>query len=305
MEHCDTCTKYLISPEDALLDMKNHTKIIGSGGFGLVKEDVENHTVIKLIYDRITSGGKTLCDKSKDEFFIHNIIYNSTLRLEDLYDFQIPIPLGFYNFGITSDNAKFPCYYKMSKINHVDKNGLYHVIFRNEISRSINRIVGKIYQIPVGPDNPSRGFFATAEYIKNHFDVSLNQLAELMGALYFVITFIAEYDGTDIEYVLGRNDSMNIVLTFLDFGECNKINFDTFDLMNNRYITKIYKNLVDAFDMVLYIDIYFPNDDNPEFPDFVSGYINAYKYYQEIIPEYKNIFAKLIIEEYLNKKMIH
>jgi hypothetical protein len=64
----------------------------------------------------------------------------------------------------------FSCFYIMSKLHNLDRvlgnrNGLYHIL-KNDYSQ-FNKPVGRVYGEPISEFNPSRGFFATYDYIEN------------------------------------------------------------------------------------------------------------------------------------------
>ena len=148
---------------------------------------------------------------------------------------------------------EYSCYYLMTELYPLDKNGLYHII--NDEYEGLNKVVGRLYTEPVSENNPSRGFFGTYSYISNNVLPSnfpdIATLLQYMGYAFGVILFIAELFPRDIEYTLGRDKKGRMCFTVLDFGLTEQFDFTK----NNDILVTSAKYVIDD---LLTIDIYFP-----------------------------------------------
>ncbi len=242
----------------------NYNQIVGSGGFGLVLKN-DKDQVIKLLY----SGS---CGDAKKEFEKNDIIYKTFLSTE--YQLVVPKPLIFNMEQIQRNNIKYSCFYIMTYLHPIllpdQAPVLYHII-NNEYEPIFNKIVGKVYSMPVTDKNPPRGFFASYNYIQtilnrlpNEFKgtlMTINDILEVMGYVFGTIIFGAGYKPIDVEYVLCEMNS-RLAIGILDFGMVEPIDWNLpVDVIGN-----------DIIDNVVDIDLYLPTPGTPEMKIFLRGF---------------------------------
>jgi hypothetical protein len=297
--------------------MKHFTKIIGSGGFGLIVKHKSMPVVMKLLYD----GN---CDDSKIEFEKHYNIYSAfslaskKLSIEysnlasNYKEICVSRPLAFENRKIEMFDKIFACYYLMSFLNPLTLNNnssLYHII-NDEYKSTVDKSLGRVYSLPISENNPSRGFFASYSYITDVIFPSLTEdqkgvlnnidvLIQYMGFSFGLITFVAEYFPKDVEYTLGTTDEGKLCFCVLDFGMTSKLDFN-FDTplgprQRETQLKRIAKDLLNEFD----VDIYFPTEIRQK-ELFLLGMKDSLKLVEKDIlakTEIFNIFSKLIMED--------
>lgn len=259
--------------------MDEYDKIIGSGGFGLVVKSNQTNTVVKLLYSAKS------CEDAQIEYLTHLSIYDNIKQYLSKYQLCISAPIDYENTTIVKFSKEFSCYYRMSYINSFDKNGLYHIILKEENVHMMNKLIGRVYTEPVSSSNPSRGFFATASYLKNllerepsHTKKDLKTVEDLtfrLGLIFALLIFKCHYLPTDAEYVLARNHIGQICVCVLDFGMFSRINFDLKEVLPNKHmfiLNKIVQNLQDIRD----IDLYFPYEDDELYPTFIEGFTEGF-----------------------------
>lgn len=291
------------------IDTSGFTKVLGSGGFGLVLYNPSTNLVAKFIYK--TSD----CEQASIEAGYHRMVYDSFLEWKSVHStdqINIVKPCGYRDAPIVWNNTVFKCSYVMGLIKPVTgRKSLVHIILKNDQSHLFNREIGRVYTEPVSDKNPSRGFFGTCDYITENIlnNPSINSgnirscsdLAHLMGILFGIAVFGAELYPKDAEYVLSSDDNGVLTVTMLDFGMFGKM-----DLINQ-------KNLDDYLTMIKFtiseMDIYFPYEsvvDNPDseeprlFQHLVSGFKQAAEFY---IPRKQNEIVqeslRILLEKFL------
>lgn len=247
--------------------MDDFANIVGSGGFGLVVAHNKKNIVAKFLYE-------SKCADAEKEFKVHSDIYQAfeIVKRQNPAMFSqisIPEPLGYDDEIIIKFGNVFNCYYIMSRLKTINSKGLYHIV--KDSIPMVNKEIGRVYSEPVSAQNPSRGFFASYEYIQtNILDVSpkrgkfknIDDIIRSIGRCFGTIAFIAEYNPQDIEYTLGIMEDQDLIcLCVLDFGAVRPINFSPDAIDDNIYNKKllaISRELEDNID----IDIYFPEDED-------------------------------------------
>nr|QBK87532.1 MAG: hypothetical protein LCMAC201_04430 [Marseillevirus LCMAC201] len=258
-------------------DQSTFNKILGAGGFGVIIKKEDSNIVGKFLIDPKD------CNEAEIEYRKHLAAYEAfkyaQAKTNKYPQLCISRPLDFSNKSQIVMGKRYSCYYLMTELYSVDKNGLYHIVSQQETyQKLLNRVVGKHYDLPVSEENPSRGFFATYDYITenilqssdNTLGVLLNisDLIRYIGYSFGVLLFIAELFPRDVEYVLGRDNNGMLCFTVLDFGMTKRIDFNTNDDMLATLANQIVGDLLD-------VDIYFPVTDELILI-FKEGFTDAY-----------------------------
>ena len=282
---CESCEKIPFN-------IKEYNIVIGSGGNGKIIRHDTRDNVVKLLYNAKT------CSESKHEFDIHKVIfiqlwkymkYNASLEEKKINQLYIATPIDFQDHKITKNGDIYSCGYTMSLIHPIKKNGpLYHIILKKEYERLFNKSVGKIYTEEISEKNPSRGFFASSDYITNNILSSLseevkgdiNNIEDItlrVGFLFSFIIFVCEYNPFDVEYVLCLNNKNVLSVCVLDFGMAHRLNFDVLEIskdIEREKLTTISMNMKNIHDT----DLYFPYFFDKGFESFMKGIEYAFDY---------------------------
>jgi hypothetical protein len=255
--------------------LNTYNQIVGSGGFGLVLKNDKNQ-VIKLLY----SGG---CNDAKKEFEKNKAVYDAFIMRSTHLQLVVPRPLVFNMENVEKNNVNYSCFYIMTYLHPIppltggesEYPVLYHVI-NNEYEPLFNKVVGRVYTLPISDKNPPRGFFASYNYIRKLLEgmdtkykgelQSIENVLEYMGYAFGTILFTSGYKPIDVEYVLCSTDSgKTLAMGILDFGMVEIIDWDqTIESIGN-----------DIIDNVIDIDLYIPTPGSPEMQYFVNGLKNV------------------------------
>jgi mannose-6-phosphate isomerase-like protein (cupin superfamily) len=268
---------------DKELEVDKYTTILGSGGFGLVVYNPSDNMVMKLIYK------ESQCAEASIEAGYHKRVYEKIqewLVKHPKDQINVIKPYGYRDQAIVWNDQFFRCSYVMDLIRPIPGfKSLVHVILKEENKHILNKEVGRIYTQPISKTNPSRGFFATCDYITDNILDRVNKgnirgcndLARLLGLLFGISVFGARVIPKDAEYVLSYNKDL-LTVTMLDFGM-----FVPIDLSKplDSYVSILKYEVAEQ-------DIYFPYqtvegvDDSPEperFKYLSQGVVDAAKYY--------------------------
>ena len=274
------------------LDMSQFNKVLGAGGFGVIIKKKGTNTVGKFLHNA------TKCDEAKVEYQKHLAAYvafqEAQAKTTDYPRLCVSQPIDFKSIPATVMGRDYKCYYLMTELHPLDENGLYHIISQQPLYESLfNKKVGQSYKEPVSDENPSRGFFATYNYLEQNVlkagDFDIPTLIRYMGYAFGVLLFIADLYPRDIEYVLGRNEKKEICFTILDFGLADYVNYED----NEDTLATIANKIVGE---LLEIDIYFPITEDL-IKTFKEGFTDAYNLATP--SKSKNIVYTLVMEEWV------
>ena len=264
--------------------MDNFDEIIGSGGYGLIVGDKK--LVAKLLYKRKD------CSTSKEEYEKQTDIYNTIKAYREDDKICVSKPLAYSMESIEKFNMQFSCFFLMKRLNNLNQvlgtdDGLYHIV--NDEYSHMNKKIGRVYNQPISEENPSRGFFATYSYIQENILNKLprkylgklstiDDILELMGYSFALMTFIAEYYPVDVEYLLGLNSKNKLCFMILDFGMFEKINFGCSSPSESKeHNQECIKNIVSRLQEIIDIEIYYPIE-KENFLPFIKGMNRVKKY---------------------------
>jgi len=165
---------------------------------------------------------------------------------------------------------------------------LYHIILKPGYSESFNKQIGRIWANPVSADNPSRGFYASSDYINNNIlnilsdeikgdIVSINDISKRMGYLFAIAIFGGHCIPKDAEYVLSEKDG-RLCVTLLDFGLFQPIDFSmtlqnellSDDTKKEKRRVMLDETIRFLCEDVMIFELYFPDRDTQEFIPFIT-----------------------------------
>lgn len=259
------------------INITKYNTVLGSGGFGMIISEPSGMNVVKLFYTKDT------CGEMAKEYESFVTAYNA---LEDnpFPQISIPEPKKLDNRNISFKAKSFQCGIEMKRVQPIPimadkKNGMIHIILKEENKRMMNREVGRKYGSPPSEENPSRGFFATGSYIESDILPSLKpeekigittigDIAFRLGYSFALLVAYAELYPNDVEYCLGLIDGIvNVVI--MDFGMCIPIDYT--QPADSIVKMVLHGNGKNVHSTGISADLYFPYSDDPTFPKFAEG----------------------------------
>ncbi len=288
------------------INIKKYTKVIGSGGYGKILSNSEQDTIVKLYYDSKD------CTGLQNEYDMQEKAYQSITNypISQLY---VPRQVEYDNEELIYNGESFLCGIEMEQIKPIPldsitslSNPMIHIILKKDTAK--NQEIGKITTEKISEINPSRGFFASPQWIEENIMVNLSDpqkgeirsitdLAFRMGFSLCNMVCLAEIYPYDVEYCLGfKNNQLS--MNILDFGMAKSINFEE---PEDDIVTKIIdgngKGVVG-----IYSDIYYPEYNSKYATKFIEGIKNCLENYvkddTEINKKKIQIMKKIINAEF-------
>jgi len=274
------------------ISLKNYTKIIGSGGFGLILGDNDNN-VVKLFYT--VKNCASAQSESQTHLSVYQKLQEFVLSSKTNYQIYTSKPYGYRDDKISHLNQEFNCAYLMSYIKPVKIDQTYpyliHLILKEEYINHYNKVVGRVYTSPPGDDNPPRGYFATIDKIASDIIPSIpssirqniNSIEDIVyrfGLLVGICVIGVEIIPIDAEYVFSLDDNNTLVVTILDFGMCERMKLENFpnDSIRERTIDTYVDKL--KYDIST-IDLYFPYTDSALYKYIKDGFRKTSSFFLE------------------------
>ena len=274
---------------------KNYKKIIGGGGFGIVKTGEEppyEGIAVKFLY-------KDKCPNAKLEYLINKAIYSSfhaLLKCQHFPNFSVVKPINFVEDGPVSNG--FSCAVIMERLRFpINPEYAIHIAVNDIVPPS--KINTLIYA-----DKVPRGYFYDfdhiEEIIKKHPFGSIKRMEDVIyriGLLDGICIFGARILPRDAEYVLSIYNEV-LFVTMIDFGM-----FERIDVTPANY-EKIAYNISEAQDDNLY---YYPATEgiplerrNACIDAFMKGMSDAYNCLDisndaSLYNELMNIYSKYYV----------
>lgn len=197
------------------------SNILGAGAFGIVTSNKKS--AVKLFYDRVNC--KTIYDEARIQKKARNL-------LEGIV--HVPRVHTVYSHTTTYRGNQYLCGIAMDRVPLVNTFNVAVHILLGYNQYDIDTEWGRDYTKPVGPNNPSRGFFACAEMLEaiwedeGRSDISIDSVAYTMGVAIarLIMGGIAPYD---MEWIYGGDGQIYLI----DFGMCEERVVDPVAYLNH------------------------------------------------------------------------
>jgi len=262
--------------ENSSLDLNSFTNVLGSGGFGLIASNPRDPTqVIKLFYTQNS------CDAAQFEANLLGRVFVALASVKcGMSQVEVPKPMGFWKDEIAHNGLHFSCAFRMKRVMpppgfHV----LIHIALRSE--GELDKEIGRSGAQPIGPANPSRGFFAVPEYLESYLqkvpsqvkgDIhNVHDLAKRCGFLWATIVLVASVAPLDVEFVLGVDGATNeLAVWALDFNLATSFTDHEKPQDISKMLVYGSKGVAGAG-----MDLYVPPGDSPYFDSWRSGALES------------------------------
>lgn len=248
--------------------------VLGSGGFGRILLHSSGHRVLKVFYDARDSEA-VLREHACLELAWAALSAASTHHCAQL---TCTRPLAVATEWTVLQGQEYLCGIEMVRVEAAlqgVRNGIVHAVLAE--GEGVNREVGRVTAAPVSAaDNPSRGFFASAEYIRDTLLPALSaeqrgavrgldDVALRVGFALSTLVCVAGLLPLDVEYTLGMVDGL-LQVVVMDFGMAERIDWAQPDEAIVRDLL-----LGRGVAMGLDGDIYIPGPGAPAWDAFARG----------------------------------
>lgn len=224
----------------------NNSEILGAGGYGIVFSS--GRKAVKLLYD--LEACKALYKEAKIQErareLLQGIVY-------------VPRIYSYMNHSVRVKNMKYLCGIEMERIPILEEFGEPLHMLLGYDGDDVNQSWGRSSAKPVGPDNPSRGFFAGPDLLEEILaedGLTLEGVAYTMG-----ITLRTLLDGgilpNDLEFIYGGAGRIYLV----DFGLCEFGHADPVEFLKREGSSGIRG------------DIYIPQEGDRGYTEFLEGFL--------------------------------
>ncbi len=190
-----------------IFNISNQSPIIGAGGYGLIIE--KYNYVLKLLYDT------EACRLLQNEATIQERAFQALQGI-----INVPRIISYKWTPKTFRGQSYLCGIAMERAYGLPEydDQLIHMMLGSV--EGLAEYQGRSTSEPVGPTNPSRGFFASTDTLLNIWDDNdsewtIDNVAYIMGRTYRAL-INAGIVPIDLEFVYGSDDKIYC----LDFGLC-------------------------------------------------------------------------------------
>lgn len=266
--------------------------IIGGGGYGTIYGSKKHPDIV------MKTINATFCDCARDEYLMHKKIYDaftSSLICSKIDYISIPEPY-FFTEHIRSHSYKKNCNYFMEKLHLIDGHYI-HICLNDTISKK-DREWRREDDEDIGEDNPTRGFFASEEYIRDLLKrykskLKIQDIIYRMGYLFSMMIFGASIYPIDVEYGLTTREN-EIYISAIDFGIVIPLDFDVKDRVEGNTCNPTDRSMEDIIDSI-FSEIYYTPE--PKYiDDYKRGVTDAFKCFEQTLPKKARIFYEKLIE---------
>lgn len=200
--------------EPDYFNFNNNLTVIGAGGYGLVVDN--NNYIIKLLYN--INDYNALENECMIQLDAAKILNNDidAAKVPHIYSHTIKRK--------TLRGIDYLCGIAMERVLGLPEFGgqLVHLMLGASPGEQLNYYAGSKLDEPIGPDNPSRGYFASREKIIDIWDQrdsqwTIDGAAELIGRTCKLLLNNG-IKPIDLEFVYGLDDNIYVI----DFGLCRR-----------------------------------------------------------------------------------
>ncbi len=228
----------------------NDSEVLGVGGFGIALTHAPNNAV-KLLYD--IEECNALRNEAKLQVVAETLLRNIVRvpKITDVFTEPVIWKGKQYLCGIAMERVPFPEGFDEP----------VHMLLGYHES-DVNQSWGKHIGQPIGPNNPTRGFFASADCMEaiwedeNQVNMTIGNVAYTMGK-----ALRALIDGgivpVDLEWLYSNNE-----IWLIDFGLCRfgKVDPATFFFQNGKE--------------GLYSELYTPKEGDKGYTEYFAGFFH-------------------------------
>ena len=229
--------------------------LLGVGGFGIALSHVPNNAV-KLLYD--VDQCKALIEEAQLQIAAKKLLDAKGIPV------RVPRISAVLTEPVVWKGTPYLCGIAMERVQ--PPHGFtdpVHIILGEDDS-DLNQHWGKTISKPVGPNNPSRGFFASGDFLEDLWE-SEGRLHTVESVAYTMgVALRALVDGgivpVDLEWIYGGDGNIHLI----DFGLCRfgRVDPTTFFYKKGREGPAS--------------EIYNPHEGDYGWPEFVEGYFGKH-----------------------------
>lgn len=221
------------------------SEILGAGGYGIIFSS--DRKAVKLLYDLNACRGLYREAKLQE-------------RARELLDGIVRVPriYSYMDHSILVNETPYLCGIEMERIPILSEFGEpLHMLLGYNDPDDINKSWGRATEVPIGSDNPSRGFFAGPDLVEEILEadeLTLEGLARIMGTALRKLL-----DGgilpNDLEWIYGGGGRIYLV----DFGLCKFGSMNPVEFLNSSWVRR---------------DIYIPHEGDRGHIEFLEGFLD-------------------------------
>jgi hypothetical protein len=225
----------------------NSSEILGAGGYGIVFSS--GRKAVKLLYD---------LDACKDLYREAKLQERARELLEGIV--RVPQIYSYMNHSVLVKGTQYLCGIEMERIPVLPEfDEPLHMLLGFSDPDEVNRSWGRSIAKPVGPENPSRGFFAGLDLLEEILEadgLTLEGVAATMG-----IALCTLLDGgilpNDLEWIYGGSRRIYLI----DFGLCEFGTAEPEEFLNRQGSSGLRG------------DIYIPQKEDRGYREFLEGFL--------------------------------
>lgn len=230
--------------------LHDESPFLGIGGYGIVFQD--RNTAIKLLHN---------IDKCQELAHEANIQQTARKVLKKT-DIKVPRILDTSTYPVQYKTKSYLCGIAMDAVPLVNEfDEQVHIILGQNDTSDLDESWGQTIGYPVNPENPTRGFFASPDFLEDLWKErqskwSLETVAFTMGqGLRLLLD--AGIMPDDVEWIYGGDDS----IWLLDFGHCWRGTISPLDYLTANGMSGLAS------------DIYVPHKGQRGYTEFLQGFL--------------------------------
>lgn len=224
----------------------NNSQILGAGGYGIVFSS--GHKAIKLLYD--LDACKGLYREAKLQERARELLKGIV---------RVPAVYSYMNQAIQVKGGSFLCGIEMERVPILPEIGEpLHMLLGYSDSDEVNRSWGRSVALPVGPENPSRGFFAGPDFLKEILEEDGLTLEGVGGMMGIALRTLLDRGiiPNDLEWIYGGSGRIYLI----DFGLCEFGRVSAEEFLNQQGSSGLRG------------DIYIPQKGDRGYREFLEGF---------------------------------
>jgi hypothetical protein len=230
--------------------LHDESPFLGIGGYGIVFQD--KNTAIKLLHE--ADKCQELVHEAKIQQKVRKALKNTGI--------QVPRVLEYSTYPVQYKNRTYLCGIAMDVVPTVKEfDEQVHIVLGQRDTSDLDESWGQKIGQRVGPENPTRGFFASPDFLEELWEErgskwTVEKAAYTMGqGLRLLLN--AGIVPDDVEWIYGGDDE----IWLLDFGLCWEGYVEPLEYLNKKGTTGLAS------------DIYVPHEDQKGYTEFLEGFM--------------------------------